>query len=277
MAIKLLARAKINLALHVTGQRADGYHLLDSLVAFADVGDVMTFAPSVRLSLTISGDHGAGLPNGPENLILRAARALHPTLGAAITLEKNLPVASGIGGGSADAAATLRGLCDLWQMPLPDPQSILGLGADVPVCLAGTPARIQGIGDIVTPIILPETWIVLVNPGNAVSTAQVFQTLETKTNPQMPALIPAFHDAQALAVYLKDQRNDLEYPAMLLCPEIASVLSDLENRKGCLLARMSGSGATCFGLFDSEDNAYWAARMIRQYQKHWWTRAALLS
>ena len=274
--IEVAAHAKINLALHVTGRRADGYHLLDSLVALADVGDVLTFAPSDRLNLTITGNHGAGLPNGPENLILRAARALHPTLGAAITLEKNLPLSSGIGGGSTDAAATLRGLCDLWNLPLPDPQTILALGADVPVCIVGSPARMQGIGDIVTPVTLPEAWVVLVNPGEKVSTAQVFQTLETKTNPPLPALIPAFPDAQALAVYLKDQRNDLEYPAMLLCPEIASVLFDLDARKGCLLARMSGSGATCFGLFDSEDNAYWAARMIHQSQKHWWTRVAPL-
>ena len=277
MAIKRLARAKINLALHVTGQRADGYHLLDSLVAFADVGDVMTFAPSDRLSLTISGDHGAGLPNGPENLILRAARALHPTLGAAISLEKNLPIASGIGGGSADAAATLRGLCELWNLPRPDPQTLLSLGADLPVCIEGKPARMQGIGDIVTPLTLPEAWVVLVNPGTAVSTAQVFQTLETKTNLSMPRNIPPFANVHALADFLRGQRNDLEYPALLQCPEIASVLFNLENRNGCLLARMSGSGATCFGLFDSEDNAYWAARMIRQSQKHWWTRAALLS
>ena len=271
------ARAKINLALHVTGQRGDGYHLLDSLVAFADWGDRLMFAPSKKLTLTIDGDHGHGLPSGAKNLIIRAARALHPSLGARITLEKNLPLSSGIGGGSADAAATLRGLAQLWGLALPDAKTILALGADVPVCLAGHAARMQGVGDIITPIDLPDAWLVLVNPGVEVSTAQVFQDLVPKDNPPLPPVIPPFPDVQSLAAFLTDQRNDLEYPAMLLCPDIAAVISELEERNGCLIARMSGSGATCFGLFADEDSAYWAARMIGQNKKHWWVVPTILA
>ena len=278
--IEVAAHAKINLALHVTGRRADGYHLLDSLVAFADTSDRITVQDAPTLDLQITGPFAAQL-SAHDNLVLNAARALHPTLGARIALEKNLPVASGIGGGSADAAATLRALSQLWNLPLPPPETILRLGADVPVCLSGHPARMQGIGEVLTQVILPPVHIVLINPCEDVATAEVFAELDSRsdladrdTSP-LPE-IPRLADAPALAGFLADLRNDLEYPALLLCPDIAGVIFELRERKGCLLARMSGSGATCFGLFADEDSAYWAARMIGQYRKGWWVQAGRL-
>ena len=193
MATKAFARAKINLALHVTGRRTDGYHLLDSLVAFADVGDHIIAEPAPTLSLHLTGPKSAGLSD-TENLVLRAARALHPSLGAKLTLDKHLPVASGIGGGSADAAATLHALSDLWSLPLPSGDALLGLGADVPICLSGRSARMQGIGEHITPVTLPKVWVVLANPGVAVSTPQVFAALQSRTNPALdhcqPCLMP---------------------------------------------------------------------------------------
>lgn len=282
MAITEPAFAKINLALHVTGQRADGYHLLDSIVAFAGIGDSITVkpAPDLSLTLTLTGPFSDEL-SASDNLVLKAARALHPTLGAHITLDKALPVASGIGGGSADAAATIRALSRLWQMPLPDPETLLRLGADVPVCLAQRPTRMQGTGEHLSPLTLPDAHIVLANCGDPVATSEVFAELDSradlKTRPTSPlSAIPDLPDVHALAAYLDQQRNDLEYPAMLVCPEIGQVASALSDRQGCLLARMSGSGGTCFGLFADEDSAYWAARMIGQYRKHWWVQATRL-
>ena len=281
MTIALAARAKINLALHVTGRRADGYHTLDSIVAFTDIADTVTVRDAPTLSLTITGPFAWGLSD-QSNLCLIAARALSPTKGAHITLHKSLPVASGIGGGSADAAATLRALCDLWSLPLPPPEVVLALGADVPACLLGRSARMQGIGQVLTPVALPEAHIVLVNPGEPVPTAQVYHDLDTRgdlrardTSP-LPDRLPGCADVQDLARFLADLRNDLEYPAALICPEISEVLFDLAQRKGCLLARMSGSGGTCFGLFQDEDSAFWAARMLGHAHKDWWVQAGRL-
>ncbi len=265
------AAAKINLALHVTGQRADGYHLLDSIVVFAGVGDWVTAAPADRLGLTVTGPQGVGL-SGDDNLVLRAARCLG--VGATLELEKHLPVASGIGGGSADAAATLRALCALRGMTLPDAAAVLALGADVPVCLAGRPVRMQGVGEVLTPLpALPDCYVVLVNPGVAVATPAVFKALPRKDNPVMSTM-PACGSALELAVWLRDQRNDLEAPAIGLAPVIAEVKAALEVLPGCLIARMSGSGATCFGLFASEELAMAAAGALREDAPAWWVAAA---
>jgi 4-diphosphocytidyl-2-C-methyl-D-erythritol kinase len=279
MAVDRLARAKINLSLHVTGQRADGYHLLDSLVAFAEVGDMVSVASADRLSLTIDGPMAASLPVTEDNLVLRAARLLAPDRGAAIRLTKSLPVASGIGGGSADAAATLLALSELWSMPLPAPAAILGLGADVPVCLAGQAARMQGIGEIVTPLDrpLPAGWLALVNPGVAVSTPAIFRNLTSKTNPGLPDSLGPWPDLASLAAFLSHQRNDLAAPAAALAPEISVALADLTTRPGCLLARMSGSGATCFGLFAAETEARTAAAALAGSHPTWWSAAARLA
>lgn len=264
------APAKINLCLHVTGQRPDGYHLLDSLVAFADVGDVIEVRAAPTLSLRVIGPQARDLPVGEDNLVLQAARAFAGTAGAAITLTKNLPVASGIGGGSADAAATLRALARLWSVPLPDADRVLQLGADVPACLAGRAQRMQGIGERLTGAPgLPEAYLVLVNPGVAVATPAVFKALPCKNNPAMPEL-PVFAKAKALAQWLAAQRNDLEAPAMALAPAIGAVKQALAAAPGCLLARMSGSGATCFGLFADQAQAQSARAAIAAAQPGWW-------
>ncbi|MDB5666634.1 4-(cytidine 5'-diphospho)-2-C-methyl-D-erythritol kinase [Cypionkella sp.] len=271
LALREFAPAKINLALHVTGQRPDGYHLLDSLVVFAGVGDWVSVEPAEALSLTVTGPFAAGLA-AEDNLVLRAARLLG--LQAAITLDKHLPIASGIGGGSADAAAALRALSAMAGVALPDAAAVLALGADVPVCLEGVPLRMQGVGEVLTPLpALPECYVVLVNPGVAVATPAVFKALPRKDNPAM-AMMPVWRSAGELAAWLAEQRNDLEAPAIELAPVIAEVKAALAVRPGCLLARMSGSGATCYGLFSSEELAKAAAGALREDAPAWWVAAA---
>lgn len=268
-----LARAKVNLTLHVTGQRADGYHLLDSLVVFADVGDVVTVDPAGPAGLHISGPFAAGLDAGSENLVLRAARLMGSD--ARFHLEKNLPIASGIGGGSADAAAALRLLARMTGRALPSPQNVASLGADVPVCLAGGATRMRGVGERLDPVPpLPETWLVLVNPGQAVSTPAVFHALTRRDHPPMPDLLPPLGTAEALAAFLRHQRNDLEAPAITLVPTIEAVNAALAAQPGCLMARMSGSGATCFGLFAKEAQARAAAAAVSRARPDWWAVAA---
>lgn len=278
----VLARAKVNLALHVTGQRADGYHLLDSLVVFAEVGDFLSVTPRQDrgLELAVTGPGAADLADaGSDNLVLRAARLVaggrSGLAGARITLDKRLPVASGIGGGSADAAATLRLMARYWNLPLPDAAAVLSLGADVPVCLAGRAARMTGIGESVAPLAhpLPEGWLVLVNPGQGVSTPAVFRALDRRDNAPMP-LTGAWADLRALADWLRTCRNDLEAPARTLCPVIGEGLAALGAQKGCLIARMSGSGATCFGLFADQHAAEAAAARIGGASPGWWVAAA---
>lgn len=272
------APAKVNLALHVTGRRLDGYHVLDSLVVFAGVGDRVTVAPADTLTLTITGPQAAHLPAGDDNLVLRAARAFGAGQGAAITLEKVLPIASGIGGGSADAAATLRALSALWGTPWPAPATVLSLGADVPVCLAGQPARMQGIGDVVSPLLhpLPAMWLVLANPMIAVPTPAVFAALATRENAALPDM-PALPTATAWADWLNTTRNDLETPAVTVAPVIAAARAALAATKGCLIARMSGSGATCFGLYATETAAQGAATALRRAAPLWWITAAAIT
>lgn len=269
------APAKVNLALHVTGRRSDGYHLLDSLVVFADVGDRVTVAKADGLTLAITGPRAASLSASDDNLVLRAARTFGHRLGAEITLEKVLPVASGIGGGSADAAATLRALSRLWNIPLPDAPARLALGADVPVCVEGRPARMTGIGEMITPLghALPPAWLVLVNPQAALSTPAVFTALVSRENPPLPPM-PHWPDAHALAQWLQTTRNDLETPAVVVAPVIAAIRTALSAASGCLLARMSGSGATCFGLFASAASAKAAARALSDAHPEWWVAGA---
>jgi 4-diphosphocytidyl-2-C-methyl-D-erythritol kinase len=271
-----LAPAKINLFLHVTGKRADRYHLLDSLVVFAGIGDRLHAEPSDGLSLALTGAFAAGLAGEGDNLVLRAARALADAAGiapnAAIVLEKNLPVASGIGGGSADAAAALRLLSRLWDVAL-DPAIIYRLaerlGADVPVCLSGQPTRMRGVGEQLDPApAMPACGLVLVNPGVALGTADVFQARAGDFSAQ--ADLPAgWVSAAAMAAGLRGLTNDLQPPAVALCPVIGEVLAALTERPGCLLARMSGSGATCFGLFPDPDRAAKEAASLAR--AGWWT------
>lgn len=261
------APAKLNLALHVTGQRADGYHQLDSLVAFAAVGDLVRLEPG-SLGITVDGPFAGDVPTDDSNLCLRAARAMQADV--AIRLTKNLPVASGIGGGTADAAAVIRGLAAQGHALPPDPAV---LGADLPVCLAGRPQRMRGVGerlDEVPPLsALP---LVLVNPGQPLPTPPVFAALTRRDNPGLPP--PDWQDAAGLIRWLTACRNDLEAPAISLVPAIADVLGGL-RAAGARLARMSGSGATCFGIFDSAAQARRAADRLRR--PGWWSVATELA
>lgn len=270
MAIKVTAPAKINLALHVTGRRDDGYHLLDSLVTFAPVGDLVTLRDGVGLSMTADGPEASGVPVDDSNLMVKAARAAGAN-NVQMHLVKNLPAASGIGGGSADAAAVLRGLAVLQPNgPVPSDAAVMALGADVPMCVASTPARIRGIGDRIDRVDLPPVPALLVNPRVPVSTPAVFKALTRRDNPPMPEDIPPFKDVDCLIDFLAGQRNDLEPAAKAVQPVIGDVLDAIGAQAGCRLARMSGSGATCFGLFDTESAAEAAAAAISAARPDWW-------
>jgi 4-diphosphocytidyl-2-C-methyl-D-erythritol kinase len=284
--VRAFAPAKINLYLHVLGRRTDGYHWLDSLVAFADIGDAVAAAPADTLTLTVSGPEAeavAGLGDG--NLVLRAARLLMAragiAAGAALHLDKRLPAAAGIGGGSSDAAAALRALSRLWDHPL-DEQSLTALapelGADVPACLAALPLWVGGIGDELEPAAtFPEAGIVLANPRRSLPTAAVFQrrsgpfSAPGRFDPMPP-------DIAGLAAALASRHNDLTEAALALVPEIGAVIERLAGLSGALLTRMSGSGATCFALFADRAVALAAGRALALAEPGWWSVAgALLS
>lgn len=280
--VRAAARAKINLYLHVLGRRPDGFHLLDSLVVFADLGDQLVARPAAALTLDIDGPFAGGLGAGPDNLVLRAAEALRATLGrpgagASLTLTKILPVASGIGGGSADAAATLALLPALWGVRLPAERLAalaLPLGADVPVCLAGGPRFVGGVGEtMVPPPPLPPAWLLLANPRIALPTAAVFKVREGPFSAAGRWTGP-LPDAAALAAALAARGNDLAAPARRLVPAIDAVLAAVAALPGCLLARLSGSGATCFGLFAGAAEAEAGAARLRRAQPDWWVAAA---
>ncbi|KIL97430.1 4-diphosphocytidyl-2-C-methyl-D-erythritol kinase [Paramagnetospirillum magnetotacticum MS-1] len=277
------APAKVNLTLHVVGKREDGYHLLDSLVAFAGVGDTLEFSPSGTLSLDVSGPTASQIPTEGENIILKAARLLAEATGVskggAIRLTKRLPVAAGIGGGSADAAAALKGLMRLWDVSLA-PEALrnlaLSIGADVPVCLAGTPMRMMGVGEVLEPApALPPAWLVLVNPMVPLHTPPVFKA---RTGPFSSAdpLRESPGDAKALALALAARRNDLTPPAITIEPVVGEVLAAIATTADCLLPRMSGSGATCFGLYAQEAQARLAAAQLIAAHPGWWIAPAQL-
>ncbi|AXA41480.1 4-(cytidine 5'-diphospho)-2-C-methyl-D-erythritol kinase [Rhizobium leguminosarum] len=275
------ARAKINLALHVTGQRPDGYHLLDMLVTFADHGDRLDFMRSPTDEFSLSGRFGETLAGDDgTNLVLKARDLLREAIGplafpVRIHLEKNLPVASGIGGGSADAAATLRGLVRLWGTSLPEEALAalaLKLGADVPMCLASRPLIARGIGEKIEPVPeLPALAMVLANPLKGVSTPEVFRQLATKNNPAL-SLPPSRPQAADWLAAIGAARNDLEPPARELVPEIA-VISAMLQAHGALLTRMSGSGATCFGIFATMAAAEDAAAALHDERPDWYFQA----
>jgi len=276
------APAKINLTLRVLGRRADGYHDIESLVAFAGVGDALTFTPGEDLALTVGGPTAAAAGDVANNLVLTAAHALAERVAGLrlgrFTLSKRLPVAAGLGGGSADAAAALRLLARANSLAPDDPnlvQAARATGADVPVCLDPRTRRMRGIGDILSdPLDLPRLFALLVNPGVAVATADVFAALAAPPAGQSaPAALP---EGDALLAEVARGRNDLEAPAIELEPAIAVVLAVLRKLPGCRLARMSGSGATCFGLFDSSRAASAAARTLRVGYPAWWVRSTVL-
>jgi 4-diphosphocytidyl-2-C-methyl-D-erythritol kinase len=260
------APAKVNLFLRIIGRRADGYHLLDSLAVFPQIGDRLTVAPAEGLSLAVEGAFAGALAAEADNLVLRAARALAAAADivprAALTLEKRLPVASGIGGGSADAAAALRLLTRFWRVRVPLTGIAAGLGADVPVCLAARAARMTGVGEVLGAAPrLPRFGLVLVNPGGAVATPAVFKARAGGFSAS--AILPAaWPDAAAMAADLAALGNDLQAPALALHPPIGAALAALAAAPGQLLTRMSGSGATCFALFPDAPAAETAAARL---------------
>ncbi|ESY56511.1 MULTISPECIES: 4-(cytidine 5'-diphospho)-2-C-methyl-D-erythritol kinase [unclassified Mesorhizobium] len=276
-----LAPAKINLALHVTGRRADGYHLLESLVVFTRFGDRVEIEPADADRFSVSGRYATSVPIDDSNLVVKAREALRRQAGqqrtppVAIRLEKNLPVASGVGGGSSDAAAVLQGLVRTWGLDIGEAElSRIGLtlGADVPMCLAAKPLVARGVGDELSPIAdFPALALVLVNPGVAVSTPDVFNALEKRDNEGLPPLPRAF-DFHSVRNWLEITRNDLEEPAQAIQPPIGRALS-LLNRAGSGFSRMSGSGATCFGLFETGNVAKRAAAEIRSREPEWFVAA----
>jgi 4-diphosphocytidyl-2-C-methyl-D-erythritol kinase len=272
-----LARAKINLFLHVGEKRADGFHPLQSLAVFTQLGDGLTAEPAQRLSLSIEGPFAAGLSGEADNLVLKAARALAAKTGreagAKLSLTKNLPVASGIGGGSADAAAALRALSSLWDLPLDEAalcEIAAGLGSDVPVCVASEARWMEGRGEILSSIrSLPHLPLLLVNPGVTLATADVFAALEARSGiaHEKPG---AFADVADVLRLLDASRNDLEEPARRLQPVIGEVLAALSALPGALFARMSGSGATCFALFPDDASCRRAAATLSKARPNWW-------
>ncbi|MEM6440515.1 MAG: 4-(cytidine 5'-diphospho)-2-C-methyl-D-erythritol kinase [Pseudomonadota bacterium] len=283
--VSVLARAKVNLWLHVLGRREDGRHLLDSLAVFPELGDRIEVESAHALSLSVGGPFSDQIGAGGDNLVLRAAELLQARApvtargrrpGAAIRLEKHLPVASGIGGGSADAAATLKALNSLWDLRLSsEALARMGevLGADVPVCVRGPRARVMGgTGEVLRPAPpLPGFWMALANPGVPVATAEVFLRLERRDGAAATAPGEGFPSVEALAKWLRMQENFLEAPALALAPAIGEARGFLAAADGCLLARMSGSGATCFGIFAEEPEALAAAEAARG--RGWWAAA----
>jgi 4-diphosphocytidyl-2-C-methyl-D-erythritol kinase len=283
-----LARAKLNLTLRIVGKRADGYHLLDSLVAFAEYGDHVTARRAANANFTLDGPFSAALASESDNLVLRAKHALAeaaempPSLveQTSLALDKHLPVASGIGGGSADAAATIEALTALWHvsLPLETLRSLaLKLGADVPVCLAGEPCHMTGIGEHLAPVTsLPPAALVLVNPLMPCPTGPVFKARQGAFSAPLDD-VPAPRNVTELAALIARGGNDLENPATSLCPPIALILASLRGSTDCLAAAMSGSGATCFGLFPDDHAAQTAASRIAAAEPGWWVIATRLA
>lgn len=264
--LKIFAPAKVNLALHITGQRDDGYHCLDSLVAFPDIGDELVIEDAPRSDLHITG--APGLPADDSNLVLRAAALFDEP--KHITLHKNLPLSSGIGGGSADAAATLRAL-STHTTNTPPPEDVLALGADVPACVLSQPLHMKGIGEQCQ--LLPhwpkDGYMLLLNPGVAVSTPEIFQALPTKNNASLDSY-PRLDTLSTLCDFLAGCRNDLQPPAIATQPVIGDAIAAVENTTGCLLARMSGSGATVFGIYPDAQTAGAAQHQITRHHPDWW-------
>lgn len=274
------ACAKVNLYLHIVGRRPDGYHLIDSLFVFLELGDELTISDAPKLTLEIDGPFASQLGGGSGNLVLSAAEHLVKACGvgrgAALRLTKNLPVAAGLGGGSSDAAAALRGLRTHWDLALTDSELMsmaLELGADVPSCVAQSHALVSGVGEVVRPVVgLPEFWMVLVNPGVEMSTAQVFAAYKDADGAfSAPAALNAMPDClEGVVDALGARSNDLEFAACDLAPEIANVLTELQAFEGSLIARMSGSGATCFALFATKAEAKKAATGLAGRHPDWW-------
>lgn len=287
MTIRIFAPAKINLTLEVGRPRDDGLHPLQSVVVFADIGDVIEAAPAQTLTLEISGEFADGLSADESNLVLRAARALAAEAGIAepgarIFLEKNLPIASGIGGGSADAAATLRALNALWALnwPLARLQPIARtLGADVPVCLAGAPAYMTGAGEAYEPLRAPSFYATLVNPLKPLPTPDVYRRFDAMTLGKYfePKPAPDWDDAAVALKHIAATGNDLAAPATALLPDITEVLQTLRADPRAKYVALSGSGATCFALTATPADAEALADAVQAARPDWWVADTVLS
>lgn len=275
---RIAAPAKLNLFLHIIGKRPDGYHLLESLTFFTEFGDHLEFTPSTNLTLHITGPMATGLQSDQsENLILRAAKLLQShakiTNGATITLQKNIPIGAGLGGGSSDAAATLLALNQFWNLSLSTDNLIhlaAQLGSDIPACVLNTPAWVAGTGEQVQPIAFPQGgWLLLLNPNQPLLTADVFRGFHTAFD---AALVPPSDCStlQDLATWARAQHNSLEAPAIAIMPEISELLSALATTEHCMLHRMSGSGATCFGLYETQEHATAAYKYVTSHYPNWW-------
>jgi 4-diphosphocytidyl-2-C-methyl-D-erythritol kinase len=284
--VRQRAHAKVNLTLKVLGRRADGYHELESLVTFADVHDIVTLEPDAPHALAVGGPFAHGIAD--ENILARALvllREAEPKLSiGSVTLEKNLPVAAGLGGGSADAAALLRAVRAAnanSAASVPWLDIAAKLGADVPVCLESRPALMRGIGEVLTPVArLPEANAVIINPRQPLPTGDVFRALDaaalTSTSRQIEQQPIDLHRLPDLIDYMQAHGNDLEAPAMRLLPVIAEIKAALQAEAGCRMAAMSGSGPTCFGIFADRAQTVRAAERIAGAHGAWWVKATVL-
>lgn len=279
----ILAPAKINLTLHVTGFHKTGYHLLDSLVAFADVGDFVSVFPAQGKNeeknasfLDITGSYANQLPHNSENIILRALRYLDQDHNLVVSLVKNLPVAAGLGGGSSDAATALKIATAVLGCDLPSQEKLMEIGADVPACIEAHTLHMSGRGENIAPftVTLPKMGVVLVNPNIRISTKAIFSRIKQYENPAMILPVKRFLDAADFALWAGMQRNDLEKAAISYAPIIQNVLDALRNTQDCLLARMSGSGASCFGLYKDKKTAKKATKQLTQKMPQWWIKSS---
>jgi len=276
--LRELAPAKVNLTLRVVSRRADGYHELESLVAFADLADIVTFDPDAPSDIEVTGPFAAATGPAGENLVLEAARLMRLARGR-FTLEKNIPVAAGLGGGSADAAAALRLIARERSTNTDNPRirdAARQCGADVPVCLVPKPRIMRGIGDVLSPpVAVPALPALLINPRVELATRDVFAAFEETTGSSrsiddVPTELAGFID------WLKHYDNDLTRAAASRVPMIADILRALKAQPGCQLARMSGSGATCFGVFGSVDQVRLAAEQLQSQRPEWWVCKTIL-
>jgi len=274
MKIKSFAAAKVNLALHVRGLKSNGYHELHSLVTFANIGDIIEVRPSNELKLTIEGPFADNVPKDTDNIVVKAAKFLLPDGKAHINLIKNLPVEAGLGGGSADAAATLRSLSKLWNIPIPKTPEVLG--ADVPICLLKETAIVQGIGEKITPVSIPSNLhIVLIKPNIGLSTAKVFKNLKNKHNEKM-CTFKGTDSIEEFANYLNKLRNDLLQTSITIVPLLRDIINFLNVQNGNYYTQMSGSGTTCFGLFDDEVSAMRALSQAKIKFPNMWCKMVKL-
>ena len=272
--LQALSRVKVNLYLHIIGKRADGYHNLDSLVAFPEIGDEILVSPSNSINLKITGKSKKEL-NEKENLILKAIKLLkNRKMGADIHLIKDTPISAGLGGGSSNAAVTLKLLSKLWNVPLPPINELVLLGADIPVCMDWRLKRMQGIGEKNSFVVSPDSlWIVLLNNGDRVPTSTVFQSV---TQNEFSGLVnvPRLNEKNILIKFLKSTRNDLEKSAIENYHSINYLINSLNLTSGCLVARMSGSGSTCFGLYEKKDEAEKAKKHLLNKFPNAWIKVA---